>query len=511
MPLASALPLPAHVPDAPLATDEETPVAEGAPPALFVIIGVLAVAGLLSTNGLLTAASLVTLGVMIRLLWRAGEPPVLLFALGYQWLQVTAKVFHADVFGAYIETLSPSAQIGRATWLSLGALVVLAVGMRIALWRLPAIGERIRDGVDAFSVGRAFWVYVAFAVISVVANPIAYYSASLTQILLPIAELKWAAFFLFAYLVFNRHEGYALFMLAFGAEFVQGIGFFSEFKTVFFVALLAIIAARVRISGGTVALGVVGVIALVFLGSAWTVIKPAFRDELSGGSGMQVNTLSRSAQFENLGRLLGNLTGNDLVMGLDPLFRRVAYTDYFALVMDYVPSSRPYDRGALWGEAVRHVLTPRIFFPNKPRLSSDSEVTMRYTGQFLASDDEGTSISIGYVGESYADFGPVGMFGVILLLGIGWGLAYRYFITRSTVPLIGVAFGFVVLLGAYQFEMASIKLLGGVLMKFLVLALLFRWLGPWMTTWLTSPDLTEGEDAFEPGTDFVGLPPTAPA
>ena len=170
---------------------------------------------------------------------------------------------------------------------------------------------------------------------------------------------------------------------------------------------------------------------------------------------------------------------------MEPLFQRIAYTDFFAATLDYVPAHIPYERGALWGTAIQHVLKPRILFPSKPRLLSDSEVTMRYTGLFMASDAEGTSISLGYMGESYADFGPVGMFGVVLILGIGWGLMYAYFVRRAHVPVLGLAVALSVLIGAYKFEIASIKLLGGVLMKFLVLAVLFklfetrihRWLG----------------------------------
>lgn len=510
MPLASALPfdLTDEPDDAPaLQPDDADAVAAGAPVGVYAVLGVLAVAGLLTVNGALTAASLVTLAILIRLLWRAGEPPVLLFAVGFQWLQVSAKIFHADLFRSYIDVLSPSPSIVEATWLSLGSLVVLSVGIHIALRRLPSMGERIREGVDAFSTSRAFWVYLGFSVVSALISQFAYASAGLTQILLAVVDLKWAAFFLFGYLVFSRGEGYAGFLFAFASEFAQGIGFFSDFKTVFFVALLAALAARVHITGRTIATGIVGVVALAFIGSAWTVVKPAFRTEISEGGGMQTTSLGRSAQFQNLGRLLGELGPDDLVLGLDPLFRRVAYTDYFALTMDFVPAHRPYDRGALWGEAVRHVLTPRLLFPNKARLSSDSEVTMRYTGQFLASDAQGTSISIGYVGESYADFGPVGMFGVILLLGFGWGSAYGYFLKRSPVPLVGIAFSLVVLLGAYQFEMASIKLLGGVVTKFVVLALVTRWLGGRLIGWLSDEPPSE----HAPGVDYVGVVPTAPA
>ena len=54
-----------------------------------------------------------------------------------------------------------------------------------------------------------------------------------------------------------------------------------------------------------------------------------------------------------------------------------------------------------------------------------------YTGSRVAGTEEGTSIGIGYMAESYIDFGPIYMFVPILLLGVFYGLIYRYFIARK--------------------------------------------------------------------------------
>lgn len=473
------------------------------PGSLLAMIGVLAVLGLLTTNGLLTAASLLVLGVAIVLLWRPGEPPVLLFAVGYQWAQVTAKVFHADLFGVPIEAISASqASIRLATWLSLLGLVVLAAGMRLGLRKLPIQGKRLGIGAADFSISRAFWLYAGAAVVSTVVLAFAWSIGSLTQILLGLADLKWAAFFVLAYLVFQRREGFLFLAVAFGIELVQGVGFFSDFKTVFFVTLLAAFATRVRLTFGTVLGGTAVLALLLVMGAAWTVVKPEFRSAISEGAGAQNTAESQGEMVSRLGGMLLSLTGRDLKEGLHPFLQRVAYTDFFALAIDYVPAYRPYGRGELWGTAVKHVLQPRLLFPDKPRLLSDSEVTMAWTGQFLASDAEGTSISIGYMGEAYADFGRVGMFGVVLIIGIAWGLIYAYFVRRANVPLIGLSFALTILLSAYVFEVASIKLVGGVGMKFIVAALLYRFVEPRVAAWLQG-GVPEGEAAVATGTDYV--------
>ena len=108
----------------------------------------------------------------------------------------------------------------------------------------------------------------------------------------------------------------------------------------------------------------------------------------------------------------------------------MSYVQYFALTMVNVPTSMPYEHGALWAGAIRHIVTPRIFFPNKAVLD-DSERASLYTGMAVAGAEQGTSIGIGYMAESYVDFGPIGMFLPILFLGIFYGLMYRYFVIVS--------------------------------------------------------------------------------
>lgn len=458
--------------------------------------------GLLTVNGALTATSLLVLGLLFLLLWRPGEPPVLLFAVGYQWVQVSAKIFHADLFGVPIEYLSESPSVKAATWLSLAGLAVLAIGIWLVLRRLPPQGDRLAESARHFDPARAFWLWAVSVVVTTLLSNVAWSVSSLTQILLALVGFKWAPYFWLAYLVFQRREGYAYLALAFVAEFVLGIGFFSGFKMVFFMTLVAVMATRVNLNLRTVALGATFVVSVLVLGSVWTVVKGDFRSA-GGGEHAQDAGGSKTDQLTTLGRMAGQLRARDVVMGFDPLFRRVAYTDMFAATMDFVPRHRDYGRGELWGTAIRHVLMPRMLFPNKPVLPSDSEVTMAWTGQYLASDAEGTSISIGYMGEAYADFGRVGMFGVILVLGLLWGTMQRVFLRRARSPLVALGFSLVILMNASLFEMASIKLIGGVIMQFLVLLLLYRVMGGRFRAWLG--DDAEAHDAPAPGVDYVAL------
>jgi hypothetical protein len=175
-----------------------------------------------------------------------------------------------------------------------------------------------------------------------------------------------------------------------------------------------------------------------------------------------------------LTELIGDLEGEEVLVGVGSMFERIAYVDFFALTLDYVPQYAPHEEGELWKRAFVHVFTPRVFFPNKPDLIPDSEITMQYTGLILAGEDEGSSFSIGYMGESYVDFGAFWMFVPVFLLGMLWGLMYYYFVTRARFAIVGFAFATASLLMAYQFEMTGIKLFGGLTMIFIVLAMIMH-------------------------------------
>ena len=118
---------------------------------------------------------------------------------------------------------------------------------------------------------------------------------------------------------------------------------------------------------------------------------------------------------------------------------------------------------------------PRLFFPNKPVLQSDTEITQYYTGIIIPGTSSATSISMGYVADSYIDFGVPYMYVPIFLLGILWGLLYRYFIkSAGSAHLIGYALTVIVLFNAMFFETGIVKLLGSVLTSYLVAFVLLK-------------------------------------
>ncbi|MEM6287578.1 MAG: hypothetical protein AAF845_10520 [Bacteroidota bacterium] len=441
---------------------------------VWAVVAVGVILGLLSANPLLTAASILTLPILVTLLWRRGEIPILLFAVGYQWLQVSAKIFQANLLDVPVSVISLTPTVDLAIWLGLLAVVTLAVGMRLALrtFQWSRSDEATREAW-VVPLSKAAVFYIVCALMAVGAKGAAWVVPGVHQIAIALEGFKWIGFYVLAYVALTQRSGYLLLAGATVFEFVQGIGFFSGFKTVVFVLILAFFTASRRIDGRALGFGLAGLAGLLVIGSAWTVVKTDYRAFLNQGSGMQETVVSEEEQLAKLAELVTNLSFNDIGRGFDPLLRRVAYVDFFAASMDYVPTVVAHQEGRVWLEALQN-LVPRLLYPDKPVLVSDSEHTMQYTGFYLASDTQGTSISLGYVADSYIDFGPIWMFGPILILGFLWGLMYRYFMSRSGSALLGFAFSLAVLLVAYQYEIAAVKLVAGIVVKFLVLAVILR-------------------------------------
>ena len=107
---------------------------------------------------------------------------------------------------------------------------------------------------------------------------------------------------------------------------------------------------------------------------------------------------------------------------------------YPALALDRVPAVMPHEDGEILWAAVVHALTPRVLFPDKPAVESDSEKVRRYTGVWVAGSEENTSIAFGYAAESYVDFGMPLMFLPVFAYGLLMGMAYHGLLRADPAP-----------------------------------------------------------------------------
>jgi hypothetical protein len=454
------------------------------PPATLPVAAALLVVGGIGPHPVLALMAIVVLVAGCTLLWRPGESPILLFTFAYPWLQASAAIFHANWLGVDIGAYSTvPGDMQNASILSLLGTLTLAVGMRLGAGpRQHMQNLAAHDTAASQPMKRWGQLYAVAWVVSLIAMSSAWVAPGLSQPMLALATLRWAFFFMLAFAHFVRDRG-LLFPFVFLLELATSIGgYFSDFKTVFFVTLFAMLA-RSRISlRAQLSAGVLAVLTGTF-GVLWTAVKTEYRVFASGGHAEQVVTVDYAARLGKLYELIAKLDFQALPEAADQLLRRVAYVEFFGAVLVYVPANLPHTAGAIFWDAIVRPFMPRILFPDKDVID-DTARTNFYTGG-LAGTSEGTSISLGYVAEAYIDFGMLGMFGALLVVGVFFGVIYRILTRwRRSRGLLGMAMATAVLTSAGALESSITKTFGSVITSLLVAWALTVFVMPRWAPWL---------------------------
>jgi len=442
-------------------------------------------------NGLLALIAVSVLTAGCWLLWRPGESPILLFVFCYQWLQASVKIFHANWRGVEVGALAEvGGDLAGAITVNLVGLLVLAIGMRLGVgaWS-PWVGEIAKTVARRHGILSWFKLYVAVWILANVAQSFAWALPGISQPIFALATVKWAFFWMLTYATFVQPGANRLWwLLAFGAELAMSVGgFFSDFKTVFVYTLLAVAASGFRLSLRRALMLSCLVAGVLSLSLVWTAVKPEYRKFVSEGEIGQVVRVGYYDRTAKLVELVGELNGEDIDRATEDLLNRLAYVDYFALVIENVPSVMEHEGGALWWDAVTRPFMPRMFFPEKSNIQ-DSERTIIYTGVRVAGEEAGASISIGYMGESYIDFGRFGMMAPLFGLGLLLGGLYRWFVNhrRAQGPL-GLSLATVVVANMSALESSITKTFGGLVITTLVAWLVLRYVAPKYFPWVRAP------------------------
>lgn len=440
---------------------------------VYVFLGLgVALLAMASANPLLSLGSLVLLALLAMLLWRPGEPPALLYAMGYHWLQASILILYANVEGRGIDTLGYGINIEPATWLTLVGVLAVALGMRAGAG--ANYGGVAQASVLAItrllSVRRLFVASLVAIVLAIIVSRLAYVVPGLIQPILALTLLRWVVVYIFTYTVLTQHRGYRYLAVVFAVEILIGfLGFFSDFKTVLIVMLMAALTSPGALRGMRFRTAGALTVMILGLGIVWTGVKSEYREFLNQGTGQQVVLVPITERIGKLAELVGDMSPARFGDSVVVLVERVTYVYYFGQAMETVPRYIAHEHGLLWREAIAGTLVPRLLNPAK-RIIDDSERTSYYTGNRVAGAEEGASISLGYVAESYIDFGPVGMFVPLFLWGLFVGWLYRWLLQSTRYPLIG--FGSVtvlVALGVSALEQSNLKMVGSFLLGFLVL------------------------------------------
>jgi uncharacterized membrane protein YecN with MAPEG domain len=436
-------------------------------------------ATLMSPSPLVVLASGLVAIWMLVSLWKPNQLPVLLLPAFVQFSQVAFKPLTTSFNGASLQDLADyQAMLEPAVLFGLAGLSALVFGIRIGSGNQRSMDKRDDNWPFRSIVGLALSAIVLGHLLELVAE----ISGGAREIVLSLVRVKWAGLFAFTYTTLHLRRGLPWLIILVGIEIVLGlIGFFADFKVVLFVVGAAALTAR----GGTLRGGTV--VALLFLTALtlglmvfWSSIKNDYRTLLNRGTGEQAVLVPLNERLAFLSNRASDFDDQQFGKGWQTLVDRVSYIDLLAVTMERVPQILPHEDGALLGAAILHVMTPRILFPDKPSLPSDTEVTAYYTDLTDAVfADQNTSISIGYLAELYIDFGVFGALLAVFLMGLAYGRCYRAIRDYSCTPIfVNYALCMMLALTLMSFETALVKLVGSVATAVAAALLLQRFVWP---------------------------------
>jgi hypothetical protein len=454
---------------------------------VLVVSAMAAILALASRNPLVTAVGAFVPSLLWYLLWRPGHPALLMFAALFQWLQAFTPVLSANLEGVTLEEKFGGPELELAAWYSLGTVVALSVGV----WVVRHYSGRslsplvLRQESARLDTTRLFFAYFIASAASVVIIFIADRAGGLRQPILAFSSIKWVPIFLLAWTTLQHRRSANMLLIVVAIEIVMGLtGFFSTFKSILF--MMIVVGLGTTIDDRRIRIGPVltyGLLCLL-LAAFWQTIKVDYRAFLNQGTGQQIVQVPVMDRLVFLGRATTNVTPEDLWHGSVDGLLRLGYIEYFAYSIRNVPSRIPYQNGDLWFGAIKHTLIPRIFSANKEVIDISAR-TNKFTLRAVAGHTQGTSISIGYPGESYIDFGPIGMYFPIFFLGCFYSLIYENFSRRGPYHLAGVSLATSLLIfTAHQLEMTNINLVGGIVTSTIAFWIVHKWVVPRIWPWL---------------------------
>lgn len=443
----------------------------------FIVVGVATYIG-----GWLGGVCAAALLAAWRIIPASEGPPVLQLAMTTQWLQVSLGVFYVPLVGRELEA-NQSSEYQTMVLIGLGCIVAFSVGFRLG--KKYIVGRKpypVIAPTEMTTLGTLVLAYGAGVLVTGVLQEVAFRYPTYTQAIVALSLGRMALIYLMLRRLSQPVVRGELILALLSFEVLIGFtGYFSSFKEPLLLAALAMmeIFDRKRVAHWVV--GGIGGVLLITMCVMWMSVRGQYRRDFDE----ELFAATRSERLEHMQALATDwlATGNNRGgrTDLDELVDRAWAIYYPALAVHRVPAVIPYENGALMKAVLIHLTTPRIIYPNKPDLPSESELVRKYSGANVAGAERNTTIAFGYAAESYVDFGVPLMFLPMLIAGFGIGVAYEWFLRAIAHRDLAVAVVTSTFwINLYMFERSWAKMLG-ILVTMLVYVglvafLLDRWL-----------------------------------
>ena len=376
--------------------------------------------------------SLVLIWGIYKIFWKQGVPKVIFFGLLYFWLTIIIKLIYADLLGLKYEELSDSNKIVETSFIALLGLFVFALGLFITSKNATKKIPISYTNTFGYNVDKVIVFYISMAVTAGFLAGILFVFPAFSQLFNAIIQIKMGLLFLLIHTVYAQKKRLWIIAIIIGVEVLLSfVSFFSSFKDILITVAIVFSFYPIKISGKQIIRNIAIGFATIYLLLIWQTIKSEYRFYLNQGSNTQSVQVSSNDALNKIWQLAVEAkpfsSDNDVVYeSID----RLSYIEFFSQAMVRVPVEVPYENGKLWLNNVMHVLVPRIFNPNKKAID-DSQMVNAYCIRQVATAEQGASFSLGFMAESYIDFGSFIMFIPIFLLGLLFGFVYKILITKS--------------------------------------------------------------------------------
>lgn len=420
----------------------------------IVVLGVLA-------GDPLVSIALAVLGLGYVLLNVAGTVPVLFAAFTFQWIQVCSGFFYTLITGRSLEATT-SSDYRTMMYLGLVSILALAAGIRLGYEYLAQRTKELPIARPILSNGALWALYAVSLTATATVQTLAWRYPLLTQPILALSFARLAILYLLLRRLVSPRFQFVPLASVVALEIVLGLtSFFAGFREPLVLAMLALFETFDRRRASHWAAACVLLTTGAFMGLLWLGVRGEYRKDFADVEMFAESRDMRLARIQELTQGWWKRDSHEFWWNLDLLMDRLWAIYYPALAVARVPATVPHSNGDIMGAALAHVFMPRVLFPGKPALPSDSDMVRHYSGVWVAGAEQGTSIAFGYVAESYVDFGLPFMFLPMIAWGVFVGLAYRamHVLLRHrevAIPVLTVIFW----LGVYLFERSWAKTMG---------------------------------------------------
>jgi hypothetical protein len=407
------------------------------------------------------------LGLGWALLPAEEGPPVLALAFTLQWVTVCIGLYYVAITGRPLQaTLLSDYQ--PMVLIGLGCLVAILCGLLFGQYLVRQF--RPMEGVRpayALTFKSLVLAYVIATAVAGFIHEFAWSFPSITQAIIAVSFLRLGLL----YLVLRRLVAANRWTVMVGVLLLEiGLGFtgfHAGFREPLIMAVLAFLErfdrrnVRHWVSLGALCAG------MAMLGVTWISVRVNYRERFLADEAFAQN---RGARFDSITAAAKQWAAQDrsqFYANIDVFIDRLWAIYYPALAVARVPDVIPHTDGKLMADTLKFVFMPRVFFPDKPEIGSDSDLVRRYSGVWVAGANEDTDIAFGYAAESYVDYGVPMMFVPIFIWGTFMGICYagmfKYFRHRDIAVSVSTV---ICWLSLYLFERSWAKTigLGGTLM-----------------------------------------------